>query len=70
MSAGRFPDYGDSDEPERFPPPPPHYRPRPRRTARQLVSFVLISVLAVSGLLFIALAVFFVLMLNNLGSNK
>ncbi len=43
---------------------------RPPRTTRQVVVLVLISVLAVSGLMFIALIVLAALTLNNLGSNK
>jgi hypothetical protein len=43
---------------------------RPPRTARQLVAFIVISVLAISGLLLVALAVLFVIGINNWGSNK
>jgi hypothetical protein len=69
MSAGRFPDYGVPD-PERQGEPPPYYRPRPPRTAWRALAFVVISVLAVCGLMFIGLIVFWVITLNNLGSNK
>ena len=48
----------------------PHYGRRPPRSAWQVVAFVVISVLAVIGLLFIALTVAFVISLNNMGSNK
>jgi hypothetical protein len=67
MSGGPFPDYRD---PERPPPPEPHYYRRPPRTGWQLVAFVVIGVLAVCGLMFIALIVFWVIALNTMGSNK
>jgi hypothetical protein len=69
MSTGRLPDYGAPD-PERWDEPPPCYRRRPPRTAWQVLAFVVISVLAVCGLVFIALIVFWVIALNNMGSNK
>lgn len=67
MSGGPFPDHRD---PERPRPPEPYYHRRPPRMAWQVVAFVVISVLAVCGLMFIGLIVFWVISLNNLASNK
>lgn len=68
MSGERFPFRPDPERPR--PPEPHYYYRRPPRTAWQVVALVVISVLAVSGLVFVGLIVFWVISLNNLASNK
>jgi hypothetical protein len=55
-----------------FPPPRPRppYRPPPRRTVWRTVLIAVLAILVIAGLAFLAMLVAFLIMLNNMGSNK
>ena len=61
-----------ADEPHLPPPPPPDPRQEPTtgRSVFRVLGTVLATVLVLGGLVMVGLVVFFVIAINNYGSNK